>query len=141
VLLSAPIASIRRTSYRYVDSSPATWTDPLGLANYVGVNEIEAHLEHIARAQGDDFWTNPNYAPERDMLSRIKRGEETPWDIAWYHHEKAEADACKPYRKRPYADFRRKQREVHDFLEQRQGTNSAERYHPNVISRYPQFFR
>ena len=31
------------------------------------------------------------------MLARLRRGKETPWDIRFYHHEKAEADRCRPY--------------------------------------------
>jgi RHS repeat-associated protein len=103
--------------YGYVLQDPVNGMDPLGLASYEGLNTITEHLVRLSKAQGDDFWRAPWTAPERAMLARLRVGQDTNWDIAFYHHEIAEAQMCEPYRKSSNKEFLDKQLEIHRYLE------------------------
>lgn len=75
----------------------------------------------------------PDFKPERQMIERLRRGEETPWDIRFYHHGANEAQMCVKFRGLPPDDALRKIKEVHDFLDRAQGGDVRDRYHPDVI--------
>ena len=125
-------------TYTYVRSGPVSGSDVLGLLDYFGVGAIQEHLEILARRQGDDLHRSGHLAAERAMLDRIKAGKDTLYDIAWYHHEKAEADLCRQYQNR--SDFLVRQQQIHDHLESVQGNTMWQRYHPDVIRAHPELF-
>ena len=74
------------------------------------------------------------------MLNRLKRGEETPWDIAFYHHEMAEAGYCKPYLLLPPDEALRRQKEAHDRVLREQRNYEYDLYHPDVVKRNSDLF-
>jgi hypothetical protein len=90
--------------------------------------------------QGDNFWTSPDFRPERQVIERLRRGEETPWDVSFYHHEANEANMCMAYRNLPRDEALKKQLEVHRYLEKIQQGTVFDRYHPDVIKNNPTLF-
>lgn len=52
--------------FTYVSGNPLTKKDPFGLAEYLGIPAIEAHLRWLAEIQGADFDTDPFDAPNRE---------------------------------------------------------------------------
>ena len=74
------------------------------------------------------------------MIARLQTGKETPWDVGFYHHEKAEADMCRPYINSSPEEYLHKQKEVHDQVELNQRNTQWDRYHPDVIRRFPDLF-
>lgn len=110
--------------------------DPLGLqvATYQGIGEIVNHLDWVARIQGDNFWKSEDFAPERKMVERLRRGEATPYDWAFWRHEIAEARACRSHRTLPTDEALRGQREAHERIERQQGGSKWNRYHPSAIT-------
>jgi RHS repeat-associated protein len=126
--------------FGYVKANPLFAIDPLGLVDYVGLDGIQRHLEHLARAQGDNFNKDRWFGPERAMLDRLRRGEGTSHDVVFYHHEKAEADMCRPYLKESPEKFLEKQREAHRRVESSQKNTQIDRYHPDVRRRFSDLF-
>jgi RHS repeat-associated protein len=126
--------------FGYVSGNPLKYTDPYGLAEYLGLDGIVGHLEKLADAQGDDFWKAPWTGPERAMIARLRQGKDTPWDIGFYHHEKAEADMCRPYLNSPPEVYLRKQGEAHRQVEENQRNTQWDRYHPDVVRRFSDQF-
>jgi RHS repeat-associated protein len=129
-----------RNRFVYTSANPLGSVDPLGLVEYIGLDAIRVHLETLARAQGDNFSKDRWFGPERDMLDRLRRGEGTASDVAFYHHEKAESDMCRPYLGSSTGEFLKKQKAAHDLIERNQGNTQIDRYHPEVRRRYSDLF-
>lgn len=127
-------------TFTYVRGNPMSLVDPYGLADYIGIGAITTHLERLSVAQGDNFWKAPWTAPERAMLERLRQGKDSTWDIGFYHHEMAEANMCRPYLFSPDDVFLDKQRMAHEEVERNQQNTLWERYHPEVVFKYPDLF-
>ena len=67
------------------------------------------------------------------MIERLRRGEETSYDVSFYHHEANEAQMCKKFRNLPKEQALKKQKEIHDYLDAIQGGSVKDRYHPDVV--------
>jgi RHS repeat-associated protein len=119
----------------YVGANPLKFTDPLGLAQYLGLPAVEGHLRWLSGIQGADFDKDPFDAPNREMLDRLRRGEESPWDVAFYRHEMAEADLCRPARKLPLEDALKMQKRSHEQVLRNQKNREKDLYHPDVVFR------
>lgn len=129
-------------TYGYGGNDPINWSDPRGLVTvYFGIPSITNALEHLAKAQGDDFHKSPFYGPERAMLKRLIMGFDDPEDIQFFLHEKAEADECKFYFNLPDEDYLLKQKEIHNNILKMQGNTSQSLYHPTVKALFPDYFR
>ena len=121
--------------FTYVSGNPLTKKDPFGLAEYLGIPAIEAHLRWLAKIQGADFDTDPFDAPNRDMIARLKRGEESGWDIAFYRHEMAEASLCNSARHLPSKEALAVQKQSHTRVLRDQQNREKDLYHPDVVFR------
>ncbi|MBU2407945.1 MAG: RHS repeat-associated core domain-containing protein, partial [Gammaproteobacteria bacterium] len=121
--------------FGYVSGNSLRYTDRYGLAEYSGLPQIEGHLRWLAGIQGADFDKDPFDAPNREMLSRLRRGEESPWDIAFYRHEMAEANLCKPARRLPIEEALRVQKQSHESVMRDQQNRERDLYHPDVVFR------
>jgi len=117
--------------------------DVLGLAivDYIGIDDIVKALERLARAQGDNFYLDPWYGPERAMLLRLKAGLGDPADIAFYHHEKAEEELCRPYFNLPDEEYLIWQKKFHEVFLKEQENFSSDLYHQSVKELFPEYFR
>ena len=71
---------------------------------------------------------------------RLRAGLESSYDVAWWHHEIAEARMCLPLRSLPIMEAREKQESIHRMIEESQGNTAREQYHPNVVRKYPDLF-
>ncbi|MGF6348361.1 RHS repeat-associated protein [Variovorax sp. W2I14] len=121
--------------FGYVGANPLRYSDPLGLAEYLGLPTVEGHLRWLSGIQGADFDKDPFDAPNREMLDRLRRGEESPWDVAFYRHEMAEADLCRPARKLPLEDALKIQKQSHEQVLRNQQNREKDLYHPDVVFR------
>ncbi|WP_295629300.1 hypothetical protein [uncultured Nitrosomonas sp.] len=74
------------------------------------------------------------------MLTRLILGKDDPQDIAFFRHERAEANYCKSYYDIDSEIARRVQEEVHLKVLRDQQTTSRDLYHPDVIKNYPDLF-
>jgi hypothetical protein len=74
------------------------------------------------------------------MIERLRRGEDTPWDVSFYHHEANEAAMCMQFRSRSPEDALNGVKEVHEYLERVQGGTPFDRYHPDVVRSNPSQF-
>ena len=128
-------------TFGYVRGRPLNLFDPLGLVYYTGLEVIREHLEDLARRQGDNFSTSYHLAPEREMFNRLMQGKDSPADLGFYHHERSEADQCRAFRSLPNDQYLDLQQEVHDRVEREQQNTWADRYHPDVVRRFPDLFR
>ncbi|PZQ74752.1 MAG: hypothetical protein DI563_11455 [Variovorax paradoxus] len=126
--------------FTYVRGNAFKYVDPLGLAEYLGLGTIESHLRWLAGLQGADFDTDPFDAANTDMLARLRRGEESEWDIAFYRHEMAEAEMCRPARKMPANEAVRWQTDAHKRVLQNQKNREKDLYHPDVVFKNKEFF-
>ena len=105
-------------------------------------------LEHIysgglakrADKEGSEALSARNAGPERDMLARLMLGKDTPQDVAFFRHERAEAALCKPYRNVDPDVARRAQEDAHSQVLRDQKTTSRDLYNPNVVKNYPDLF-
>ena len=121
--------------FGHVSGNPLTKKDPFGLAEYLGIPAIEAHLRWLAGLQGADFDTDPFDAPNREMLARLRRGEESPWDVAFYRHEMAEAELCRPARRLPLEEALTVQKRSHEKVLRDHQNREKDLYHPDVVFR------
>lgn len=74
------------------------------------------------------------------MIARLKRGEESEWDIAFYRHEMAEAEQCGPARKMSDNEAIRWQTESHRRVLQSQQNREKDLYHPDVVFKNKELF-
>lgn len=74
------------------------------------------------------------------MLDRLRAGKATSFDVAFYHHEKAEADLMIKHRALTGTVALEVQSMTHRRVEALQGTSPHQRYHPDVVRRYPSQF-
>lgn len=126
--------------FTYVSGNSLTKKDPFGLAEYLGIPIIESHLRWLAKIQGADFDTDPFDAPNREMLRRLKRGEESGWDIAFYRHEMAEAGLCNSVRTLPLEKALEAQKQSHERVLREQQNREKDLYHPDVVRRHRDVF-
>jgi hypothetical protein len=75
------------------------------------------------------------------QLGRLRAGKDSPWDLGFYHHEKSEAEICRPYLGMSNKEYLERQEKAHRETERNQQDTWRQRYHPDVISRYPELFR
>jgi RHS repeat-associated protein len=127
-------------TYSYVRANPSSYVDATGLADYLGLPTIGGHLRWLATMQGDSFLRSPFWAAEREMMRRLQRGEETDSDIAFYRHEMAEAELCKPSLTLAPEEALRKQQQAHEEVLRNQGNSEMDLYHPDVVRKYPELF-
>jgi RHS repeat-associated protein len=121
--------------FGYVGANPLKFPDPSGLAQYLGLPAVEGHLRWLSGIQGADFDKDPFDAPNREMSDRLRRGEESPWDVAFYRHEIAEADLCRPTRKLPLEDALKAQKRSREQVLRNQKDRERGLYHPDVVFR------
>ncbi len=114
------------------------------MADYSNVDlvNIARHLEWVFALNypSENFATSRNAGPERDMLSRLILGKDDPQDVAFFRHERTEANLCKPYRNVDAEIARRIQEEAHLQVLREQQTTSRDLYHPDVVKSYPDLF-
>ena len=126
--------------FLYAAGDPLTRVDPFGLADYAALPVVEGHLRWLATIQGDSFLRSPFWAAEREMLNRLKRGEETPWDVAFYRHEMAEAQQCRSFLTAPPDEALRRQKEAHEKVLRDHQNREQDLYHPDVVQRHRDLF-
>ncbi len=130
--------------YGYASGNSLSQIDPLGLAEYSKIDlvYITSHLRWVFALNypGENFITSRNAGPERDMLARLILGKDDPQDIAFFRHERAEANFCKPYYNVDSDIARRVQEDAHLRVLRDQQTTSRDLYHPDVIKNYPDLF-
>jgi len=98
---------------------------------------IYRHLERLAQAQGDNFHTDRYYERERAMLERLKIGYGDDEDVAFYHHEKAEANMCESAHNSSDEEYLDAQSLAHERVLINQGNTSRDLYHKTVNKKYP----
>jgi RHS repeat-associated protein len=126
--------------FGYVGGNALGAVDPWGLADYPNLNRIRRHLERIAELQGDSFGTDYWYAPEREMLKRLYRGEDSNWDVAFWRHEEAEAKMCAPFWELTDVEYFKAQQKFHEEIIRTQNNTQFDRYHPLIIKKYRDLF-